>query len=58
MKTAPLKPNSAFFNRQRITDPRYFFGREREIEALYSAVLTRQCRSVVGERKMGKSSLL
>lgn len=58
MKTAPLKPNSAFFNRQRITDRHFFFGREREIEALYSAILTRQCRSVVGERKMGKSSLL
>ena len=50
--------DSAFFNRQRITDPGYFFGREREIEALYSAVLTRQCRAIVGERKMGKSSLL
>ncbi len=60
MKPAHSKPRSAsaFFNRQRITDPRYFFGREREIEALYSAILTRQCRAVVGERKMGKSSLL
>jgi hypothetical protein len=47
-----------FFSRQRITDPDGFYGREREIEALYSAVVTRQCRSVVGERKLGKSSLL
>ncbi len=47
-----------FFNRQRITDPAYFFGRVRQIEALYSAVVTHQCRSLVGERKMGKSSLL
>ena len=47
-----------FFNRQRITDPAYFFGREREVEALYSAIATRQCRSIIGERKMGKSSLL
>lgn len=50
--------DNPFFNRQRITDPAYFFGREREVEALYSAIATRQSRSVVGERKMGKSSLL
>lgn len=47
-----------FFNRQRITDPAYFFGRRRELERLYSAIATRQCLSVVGERKLGKSSLL
>ena len=47
-----------FFYRQRITDPTYFHGRGREVEALYSAIVTRQCRSIVGERKMGKSSLL
>jgi tRNA A-37 threonylcarbamoyl transferase component Bud32 len=50
--------DNPFFNRQRITDPAYFCGREREIESLYSAIATRQCRSIVGERKMGKSSLL
>ncbi|MBK8988913.1 MAG: protein kinase [Chloroflexi bacterium] len=50
--------DNPFFNRQRITDPAYFSGREREVEALYSAIATRQSRSVVGERKMGKSSLL
>ena len=47
-----------FFNRQRITDPAYFFGRQRELERLYSAIATRQCVSLVGERKLGKSSLL
>jgi tRNA A-37 threonylcarbamoyl transferase component Bud32 len=47
-----------FFSRQRITEPGCFFGRRREIESLYSAVYTHQCRSVVGERKLGKSSLL
>src|SRR5512143_2223612 len=49
---------SPFFNRHRITDPAYFFGRQRELERLYSAVATHQCVSVVGERKLGKSSLL
>ncbi len=47
-----------FFSRQRITEPACFYGRRREIEALYSAVITHQCRSIVGERKLGKSSLL
>jgi tRNA A-37 threonylcarbamoyl transferase component Bud32 len=47
-----------FFSRQRITDLACFYGREREVEALYSAIATHQCRSVVGERKLGKSSLL
>lgn len=50
--------DNPFFNRQRIIDPTFFVGREREIEALYSAIATRQSRSIVGERKMGKSSLL
>jgi serine/threonine-protein kinase len=47
-----------FFCRHRITDPSYFCGRRQEIEALYSAVITHQCRAIVGERKLGKSSLL
>ncbi len=41
-----------------MVNPSYFFGREREVEALYSAIATRQSRSIVGERKLGKSSLL
>jgi hypothetical protein len=47
-----------FFNRQRIADPAFFVGRISHIEALYSAIATHQCRSLVGERKLGKSSLL
>ncbi len=47
-----------FYNRQRITSPDAFFGRKSEVDILYSAVVTHQCRSLVGERKIGKSSLL
>jgi len=47
-----------FFSRQRITDRACFYGRHKELEALYGAIATHQCRSVVGERKLGKSSLL
>ncbi len=56
--THHLRIQNPFFNRQRITDPVYFFGRATHIEAIYSAIVTHQCRSLVGERKMGKSSLL
>jgi serine/threonine-protein kinase len=51
-------PHNPFFNRHRITDPAYFYGRQVELEQLYGAILTGQCRAVVGERKVGKSSLL
>ncbi len=50
--------DNPFFNRQRINDPAYFYGRAQSIENLYSAIATRQSRSLVGERKIGKSSLL
>ena len=56
--SAPPRFQNPFFNRQRITDPAFFVGRAAHIEALYSAVVTHQCRSLVGERKLGKSSLL
>lgn len=58
MAHAHHQNQNPFFNRHRIVDPAYFVGREREVEALYSAIATRQCRSIVGERKIGKSSLL
>jgi hypothetical protein len=51
-------PTNPFFNRHRITDPVYFCGRKSHVEQLYSAIVTRQSRSIVGERKLGKSSLL
>ncbi len=47
-----------FFHRHRITNLAYFYGRQQELEHLCGALLTGQCRAVVGERKMGKSSLL
>lgn len=47
-----------FFHRHRITDLAYFYGRQQELGHLCGALLTGQCRAVVGERKIGKSSLL
>lgn len=39
--------HNPFFSRQRIVDPACFYGRQRELEALYSAIATHQCRSVI-----------
>jgi len=36
-----------FFSRQRVTDRACFYGRHKELEALYGAIATHQCRSVL-----------
>lgn len=52
-----LTPNP-YINRGTITDPEHFFGRTAEIEAILERLTTLQSTSVVGERCIGKSSLL
>jgi serine/threonine protein kinase len=49
-----------FLNRVMISDPSEFFGRERDIRRIYSRLDAPrpQSISVVGERRIGKSSLL
>lgn len=47
-----------FMNRGTITDPEYFFGRTAEIETILERLASLQSTSVVGERCIGKSSLL
>lgn len=47
-----------FWNRKRITDARYFVGREAEIRTIFRAIKTGQSLSIVGPRRIGKSSLL
>jgi uncharacterized protein len=51
----PLNP---FTNRGVITDPDEFFGREQETGEIVSRLRAMQSLSVVGERRIGKSSLL
>ncbi|MBI1922941.1 ATP-binding protein [Candidatus Poribacteria bacterium] len=52
--------NNPYLNRMAITNPAEFYGRERELRRIYSRLsATRpQCLSIIGERKIGKSSLL
>jgi len=47
-----------FCNRGVITDPDDFFGRENQIAEIITRLGTMQSTSVVGERRIGKSSLL
>ncbi|MGH9844144.1 MAG: AAA family ATPase [Blastocatellia bacterium] len=52
-----LTPNP-FTNRGPVTNPEDFFGRKDELETVLSRLRTMQCVSIVGERRIGKSSLL
>ncbi|MCZ6680046.1 MAG: AAA family ATPase [Candidatus Poribacteria bacterium] len=49
-----------YLNRSMIKDPREFYGRKREITRIYSRLSAShpQCISIVGDRRIGKSSLL
>lgn len=47
-----------FTNRGMTTDPANFFGREEQINAIISRLRNMQSCSVVGQRRIGKSSLL
>jgi len=47
-----------YYHRGPIRDPRQFYGREEELQSLLSLCKRRQCVEVVGERKIGKTSLL
>jgi len=52
--------NNPYTNRGTIKNPYEFYGREREIRRIFSRISSShpQCISVIGERKIGKSSLL
>ncbi len=47
-----------FYHRTPVQDPAYFFGRTEELRQLCSLVVNGQSISVVGPRRIGKSSLL
>lgn len=51
-------PSNPFTVRGRVRDPEKFFGRERELMRVFDLLNTMQSISLVGERRIGKSSLL
>ncbi|MAU00101.1 MAG: hypothetical protein CL608_23420 [Anaerolineaceae bacterium] len=52
--------NSPFSDRGMITDPSRFFGRKVELQKIFNALAspTPQCVSIIGQRRIGRSSLL
>ena len=52
--------NNPYTNRGAIKNPNQFYGREREVRRIFSRISSShpQCISIIGERKIGKSSLL
>ncbi|MCP4416031.1 MAG: ATP-binding protein [Chloroflexi bacterium] len=52
--------NSPFSDRGMITDPNRFFGRAAETQKIFNALAgpKPQCVSIIGERRIGRSSLL
>ena len=52
--------NSPFSDLGMITDPSRFFGRKVELQKIFNALAspTPQCVSIIGERRIGRSSLL
>jgi serine/threonine-protein kinase len=52
--------SNPYTNRGTIKNPQEFYGREREVRRIYSRISSShpQCISIIGERKIGKSSLL
>lgn len=53
-----MPADNAFFHRGPIRDPAYFFGRETETAQALSLLRNGQSVSVVGQRRIGKTSLL
>jgi hypothetical protein len=47
-----------YLNKGMITEPEEFYGRKEEIENIYERIKTTQSTFIVGERGIGKSSLL
>lgn len=55
---ADLLGENPFFNRGAIQDPEYFYDRRRETRRALRMLSKHQCVSVIGPRKIGKTSLL
>jgi len=63
VKVEPKKPvikavENPYFNRTAIKEPKYFFGRKDEVNYIMSLLRNTQSCSIVGPRRIGKSSLI
>jgi hypothetical protein len=53
-----IKLNNPFGTSMTIRDPQDFYGRLEVLDYLYSEIIAHRCVSVIGTRRIGKSSLL
>ncbi len=53
-----MEAPNPFYERGVIRDPKRFFGRKPELKQIFERLATMQSVSIVGERRIGKSSLL
>jgi len=53
-----MEQTNPFFHRGPIRDPRYFFGRQRELREVLGLLVNMQNVAVVGPARIGKTSLL
>jgi archaellum biogenesis ATPase FlaH len=58
LRTPTLEITNPFFNRIAIKDNKYFFGRKDEVQYIISLLRNAQSCSIVGPRRIGKSSLI
>jgi hypothetical protein len=56
--SSPAFPTNPYWNRMAIAEYEDFFGRRDELRQMYAFVLQGQSVSVVGERRIGKTSLI
>ena len=53
-----MSTENPYFHRGPIRQPEYFFGRAQEVTSVLSLLKNNQSVSIVGPRRMGKTSLL
>jgi hypothetical protein len=53
-----ITPRNPYYHISMVRDPRMFFGRRDALRRLFASIRDQQCISLVGLRRIGKSSLL
>ncbi len=53
-----VEPRNPYYHLAMVRDLAMFFGRNDALRRLYTAIRNQQCFSIVGARRIGKSSLL
>src|SRR5690242_17494574 len=52
------RSENPYYHLSMVRDPEMFFGRGDTLRCIYAAIYNQQCLSIVGPRRIGKSSVL